>query len=74
MGDVEDPDVYVAEPIYQWQQTDHGRWVMENAHNLTYHHQPDAYTWGYLFVIRGELHDPKKITEYYLRWPKQERS
>lgn len=70
MGDVEDPEIYAAEPIHQWQQTEQGRWVMKHAHNLTYHQQPDAVTWGYRFVIRGDLNDPRKITEYFLRWPK----
>ena len=31
MSDVEDPDLMVAEPIYQWQQTDAGKWVMEKS-------------------------------------------
>ena len=29
MGDVEDPEIYCAEPIYQWQQTPAGKWCME---------------------------------------------
>ena len=74
MGDVDDVDVYVAEPIYQWQQTDQGRWVMENAYDLTYYTSADTPTFGHQISIRGEIKDPKKITEYYLRWPKQERS
>jgi len=69
MGDVEDIDIYVAEPIYRWQQTSQGRWVMEHAHDLTYHTQIDAHHWGYDVVIRGEINDPKRITEYFLRWP-----
>ena len=74
MGDVEDPEIYAAEPISRWQLTEQGQWVMEHAHNLTYHQQSDAHQWGYRFVIRGELNDPRKITEYFLRWPTQERS
>ena len=27
MGDVEDPDIMVADPIWQWQQTDAGKFV-----------------------------------------------
>lgn len=68
MGDVDDVDIYAAEPIWQWQQTDKGRWVMEHAHSLTYHTQPDASFWGHDVVIRGEIADPRKVTEYYLRW------
>lgn len=74
MGDVDDVDVYAAQPIYEWQQTDHGRWVMENAYDLKYYTQPDAAYWGHLVAIRGEIKDPKKLTEYFLRWPKQDES
>ena len=74
MGDVEDVDIYVAEPIYQWQQTEQGRWVMEHAHSLTYNTQVDSMNWGYDVVIRGEINDPKQLTEYFLRWPRQEKS
>ncbi len=31
IGDVEDPDLYVAAPIWEWQQTDAGKFVMEHA-------------------------------------------
>jgi len=70
MGDVEDPDIFAGEPIWQWQQTEQGRWVMENAHNLTYFRQPDPVNWGHRFLIRGEITDPRKVTEYFLRWGK----
>lgn len=72
MGDVDDIDIYVAQPIYDWQQTAKGRWVMENAHSLTYLTQPDENYWGHRVAIRGEITDPKKITEYFLRWSKHE--
>jgi len=68
MGDVDDVEIYAAQPIHEWQQTEHGRWVMENAHDLTYHTKADETTWGYRVVIRGEISDPRKVTEYYLRW------
>jgi len=31
MGDVEDPDLYAAEPLWKWQQSDMGKWVMEHS-------------------------------------------
>ena len=31
MGDVEDPYLYAGFPIHEWQQTEHGKWVMEHA-------------------------------------------
>lgn len=74
MGDVEDPDIYAAQPIWEWQQTPKGQWVMENAYNLTYHTTQDYSLMGHRIVIRGEITDPRKQTEYFLRWPTQERS
>ena len=31
MGDVEDPDLFVAQPMYEWQQSDMGKWIMEHS-------------------------------------------
>jgi hypothetical protein len=31
MGDVEDPDLYAAQPLYEWQQSEQGKWIMEHA-------------------------------------------
>lgn len=73
MGDVEDVDIYAAQPIYEWQQTPKGQWAMENAHNLTYHTTQDFSLMGHRIVIRGEINDPRKQTEYFLRWPNQEK-
>ena len=55
MGDVEDPEIYCAEPIYQWQQTPAGKWCMEKATDPTYNIMPDPVTFGYRVVITGYL-------------------
>ena len=31
MGDVEDPDLYAAQPLWEWQQTEMGKFVMEKS-------------------------------------------
>ena len=31
MGDVDDPDLYAAEPLWKWQQSEMGQWVMTRA-------------------------------------------
>ena len=67
--DVEDPDIAVAPLILEWQETTHGAWVMQHAHNLQYYTQPDTQFWGIDVAIRGELRDPRLVTEYFLRWP-----
>lgn len=67
MGDVDDVDIYAAEPIYKWQQTEQGQWVMQHAKDLTYYTHADPSTFGYRITIRGEL-EGQSITEYFLRW------
>lgn len=67
MGDVDDVDIYVAQPIWEWQQTEQGRWVMEHAQDLRYYTSADPVTFGYRISIRGELEE-KNATEYFLRW------
>ena len=70
MGDVDDVDIYVAEPIYQWQQTEQGRWVMEHAQDLTYHTSADPSTFGYRISIQGRIDSGPELTAYLLKYGK----
>ena len=58
MGDVEDPDIYAAEPIYQWQISEAGQWVMAHAQSEPYWVQrADFHNFGhryYIFARRAE--------------------
>ena len=67
MGDVDDVEIYAAQPIYEWQQTEQGRWAMANASDLRFYTNADPNTFGYKVTIQGEL-EPIKATEYFLRW------
>ena len=69
LGDVEDPDLYAAQPIWEWQQTEKGRWVMEHAIDPSYSIRVDPYSMGYKVVIYGSLDGPA-ATEYILRYSK----
>lgn len=55
LGDVEDPNIYAAEPILEWQKTEHGQWIMSHCKNLTYHIYPDFATFGNKISICGKL-------------------
>jgi hypothetical protein len=55
MGDVEDVDIYMAQPIYEWQQTPAGKFCMEKATEITYHTMFDHLTFGHRVVITGYL-------------------
>jgi len=69
MGDVEDPELYAAQPLYEWQQTDQGQWVMKNCTDPQYIIRPDVNTFGHKIIVHGELED-QLATEYLLRWGK----
>ena len=70
MGDVEDPDLYAAEPMWKWQQSEQGKFVMENAVDQPeWHRQLDHTTYGYQYAIVAEL-EKNKLAEFYLKWGK----
>jgi len=67
MGDVEDPDLFAAEPLIAWEKSEMGQWVMANAvETPTWHRMADPVTMGYRYTIRAKLAGPK-LTEYLLR-------
>jgi hypothetical protein len=69
VGDVEDPDIYAAEPILDWEKGEAGKFVMKHAleNNITWHRELDFATYGYRYAIMAELPGPR-ATEYYLKW------
>lgn len=68
ISDVDDPEIYAAEPIWEWQQTDAGKFVMENAIDVpAFHKNLDHSTYGYQYAITAEL-EKKKLSEFLLRF------
>jgi hypothetical protein len=67
MGDVEDPDLYAAQPLYDWEHSEQGQWVMNNACDTpTWYRMADPHTYGYKYQIRAKLMGPA-LTEWLLR-------
>lgn len=63
---VDDPDIVVAEPIWEWQQTEAGKWVMENScPKASWHRITENY--GFLYHIRAYL-TPQQITFFELKF------
>jgi len=74
MGDVEDPDLYAAEPIYKWEKSDPGKFVMEHAIGQPeWRRHIDQFGYGHEYAIIAEL-EMKKLSEFYLRWGPVEKS
>jgi hypothetical protein len=70
MGDVEDPDLYAAQPLYDWQHSPAGEYVMKHAlETPIWHRQADPVNWGHQYIIVAEL-EKKKLSEFYLKFDK----
>jgi hypothetical protein len=69
LSDVDDPDLYAAEPLWKWQQSEAGKFVMEHAIDKPEWHRFMDYgsLYGYSYVVTAEL-EKKKLAEFYLRW------
>ena len=69
MGDVDDPDLYAAQPLYEWQKSEFGQWVMKNAADTpTWHRMADPTSYGYQYKITAKFMGPA-LTEMLLRQP-----
>ena len=70
MGDVEDPDLYAAQPLYEWEHSEAGQWIMKNAADTpTWYRIADPTSYGYKYQIRAKLMGPA-LTEWLLRYGK----
>lgn len=56
LGDVDDPEIYAAQPIWEWQQSEAGKWVMENAVEEPYWARYNDYqSYNYQYKIVATL-------------------
>ena len=56
MGDVEDPDLYAAEPLWEWQNSEMGKWVMEKSvETPMWHRQQDQLNYGFQYAVEAWL-------------------
>jgi hypothetical protein len=70
MGDVEDPDLYAAQPIYEWQQSEMGQWVIEHAVETPFWHRTiDPASYGHKYYIIARLREQDQ-TYWALKWQK----
>ena len=68
MGDVEDPDLMIADPIYKWQQTDAGKYIMENSDPTAKWVRSNSPSYmGHKYTIKGYLTD-KQVTYFKLKY------
>lgn len=68
MGDVEDPYLYAAFPLHEWEKTEQGKFIDEHAVDRVFYCVPSMDTFGYRVEIHGEFKDPKYETLYRLKY------
>jgi hypothetical protein len=68
MGDVEDPDLFVADPILKWQESDAGKFVMEHAVEIPYWTRGTDFTsYGHMYRIVARLSEQNEVF-WRLKW------
>ncbi len=68
MGDVEDPDLFVAQPIHDWQESDAGQFIMEHAVEKPYWHRTaDLASYGHRYDIVARLSEQNECF-WRLKW------
>ena len=68
MGDVEDPELYAAEPLWNWQQSEAGQWVMANAiETPSWHLTLDPHSYGHKVYVTADFTEPN-ATFFKLKW------
>jgi hypothetical protein len=65
MSDVEDPDLWAAHSFLEWEKSDKGSWIMENAKEPTWHRNPHQYGWQYTITASME---ETQYTYYKLKY------
>lgn len=66
IGDVEDPELYAAVPLYEWEKSEKGQWVINNAIEPPTYHQC-IWNFGYKYKITAKFIGPR-LTEYLLKY------
>ena len=68
MEEFEDPEIYAAAPILEFEKTDKGRWLMANSYKqLEFTIQPNSRTYGWKVLIWSYLNE-QDLTYYSLKW------
>jgi hypothetical protein len=67
MSDVEDPDLWAAHTLLEWEKTEKGAWVMKNTHEPTWNRNIDHPTFGWQYKITTKM-SAEQYTYYKLKY------
>jgi len=67
MSDCEDPYLYAAFPIYEWEQSEEAKWLKSKCNDLVFFCDSDPNTWGFKIRIYAPL-EGEALTYYNLKY------
>jgi len=68
VGDVEDPDLHAAQPLWEWEESEVGQWVMEHAvETPMWNRIVDYNTYGIRYAITAKLKEVD-LTYFLLKY------
>jgi hypothetical protein len=68
IGDVEDPDIMAGEPLWKWQNSEAGSWVMEHAVEQPYWmRQLDHTSYSHRYCVMARLSEQNEMF-WQLKW------
>lgn len=68
MGDVDDPDLYAAQPLWEWQQSEMGQWVMNHSVDQPeWRRHMNVSLYGYEYIVVAKL-TARDYTFWVLKW------
>lgn len=68
LGDVDDPEIYAAMPIHEFEISEKGKWLKEHStEQMWYNIDTDFNSFGYKCTIFADLVD-KDVTFFNLKW------
>jgi len=71
MGDVEDPDLYAAQPLIDWQNSEMGKFIMEKSvETPMWHRRHDQFNYGYEYAVQAWLKGAD-YSFWVLKWADQ---
>jgi hypothetical protein len=66
--DVEDPDLFAAEPLMKFEKSEKGKWVLEHSKTIpVWKRVAEFGNWGWTYVITAEFEDAA-LTEWILKY------
>jgi len=68
LSDSEDPEIYAADPILAFNETEKGQWLYEHSEiQMTYDILNDPMVMGYRVILHAWLSE-QDLTYYNLKW------